>query len=91
MGKVGDVFLMHSRVAHSSRINKTNHPRTLFIYNLIADDAIPLTPNPVPSMHEGMLVSGKEPGRIRATSFDIEIPEILREKTNGRTATIQMF
>jgi hypothetical protein len=23
-----------------------------------------------------MLVSGKEPGRIRATSFDIEIPEI---------------
>jgi len=27
-------------------------------------------------MHEGMLVSGKEPGRIRATSFDMEIPEI---------------
>jgi hypothetical protein len=27
-------------------------------------------------MHEGMLVSGKEPGRIRATSFDMDIPEI---------------
>ena len=76
VGKAGDVCLMHSRVAHASRINQTNHPRTLFIYNLIAADAIPLAPNPVPSMHEGMLVSGKEPGRIRATSFDMEIPEI---------------
>ena len=42
----------------------------------IAADAIPLAPNPVPSMQEGMLVSGKEPGRIRATPFDMEIPEI---------------
>ena len=67
---------MHSRFAHSSRINQTNHTRTLFIYNLIAADAIPLARNPVPSRHDGMLVSGKEPGRIRATSFDIEIPEI---------------
>ena len=76
MGKAGDVCLMHSRVAHSSRIKQTNHPRTLFIYNLIAADAIPLAPNPVPNRRERMLVSGKEPGRIRVTSFDIEIPEI---------------
>jgi len=76
VGKAGDVCLMHSRVAHASKINQTNRPRTLFIYNLIAADAIPLVPNAVPSIHAGMLVSGKEPGRIRTTSFNIEIPEV---------------
>ena len=76
VGKAGDVCLMHSRVAHASKLNQTNQPRTLFIYNLIAADAIPLVPNAVPSKHTGMLVSGKEPGRIRTTSFDIEMPEV---------------
>ena len=53
--------------------------RTLFIYNLIAADAIPLAPNAVPSKHAGMLVSGKGLGRIRTTSFDIEMPEVPKD------------
>ena len=79
VGKAGDVCLKHSRVAHASNLNQTNQPRTLFIYNLIAADAIPLVPNAVPSKHAGMLVSGKEPGRIRTTSFDIEMPEVPKD------------
>ena len=79
VGKAGDVCLMHSRVVHASKLNQTNQPRTLFIYNLIAADAIPLVPNAVPSKHAGMLVSGKEPGRIRTTSFDIEMPEVPKD------------
>ena len=79
VGKAGDVCLKHSRVAHASNLNQTNQPRTLFIYNLIAADAIPLVPNAVPSKHAGMLVSGSEPGRIRTTSFNIEIPEVPKD------------
>ena len=43
---------------------------------IAAADAIPLAANAVPSVHAGMILAGREPGRIRATSFEMEMPEV---------------
>jgi len=74
-GRAGSVCLMHTRLAHGSAANLSALPRTLFIMVYAADDAVALTPNPVPNRHDGLLVSGTRSGRIRSQSFDVAIPE----------------
>ncbi len=76
MGRAGSACMMHSRLAHASGANSSDRPRTLFIAEISAADAIPLTPNPLPSRHAGLLLTGSEPGRIRSTGFEMEIPEV---------------
>ncbi len=76
IGKAGSACLMHSRIAHASSANISEAPRTLFIAAIAAADAIPLAANAVPSVHAGMILAGREPGRIRATSFEMEMPEV---------------
>ncbi len=75
-GPAGSACIMHSRLAHASSANGSERARTLFIAAIAAADAVPLATNAVPSRHAGMLLAGREPGRIRATSFDIEMPEV---------------
>ncbi len=75
-GKAGSACLMHGRVAHASRANNSNAARTLFIYCLTAADAVPLSPNPLPSKYAGLLVAGQEPQYVRGSQFEIELPEI---------------
>jgi ectoine hydroxylase-related dioxygenase (phytanoyl-CoA dioxygenase family) len=75
-GPAGAVCLMHSRVAHASTANGSNAPRTLFIVTYAAADAAPLSRIAVPSPHAGRIVRGKEPGRIRSMSFEIDTPAI---------------
>ena len=75
-GPAGAVCLMHSRVAHASSANNSDHPRTLYIVTYAAADAVPLSPIAVPSPDAGRIVRGREPGRIRSSAFDIETPEI---------------
>ena len=75
-GKRGSACLMHTRVAHASGENRSNKARTLFIFNIGAADAVPLSTCAVPSIHGGMIVHGKDPGRIRCTSFETEVPEV---------------
>ncbi|GAB4360777.1 MAG: ectoine hydroxylase [Kiloniellaceae bacterium] len=70
----GSVCLMHTRVGHSSAPNLGTRPRRLFICVYAAEDAVPLSPNPLPSAHEGMIVRGERTGRVRAVPFDIELP-----------------
>ncbi|MEL7542513.1 MAG: phytanoyl-CoA dioxygenase family protein [Pseudomonadota bacterium] len=74
-GPAGSVCLMHGRLAHASAANSSSAPRTLFISVFAAADAIPLAPNPVPSVHMGEIVQGTEPGRIRSVPFEMELPE----------------
>jgi len=74
-GQAGSVCLMHTRLAHGSAPNRSARPRTLFIMVYAADDAVALTPNPVPNRHDGLLVSGTRSGQIRSQSFDVAIPE----------------
>ncbi|HJL89910.1 MAG TPA: phytanoyl-CoA dioxygenase family protein [Acidimicrobiales bacterium] len=74
-GPAGSVCLMHTMLAHGSAPNLSQLPRTLFIAVYSAGDAIPLTRNPVPTVHEGLFVRGSDPVRIRSTPFEVEVPE----------------
>jgi ectoine hydroxylase-related dioxygenase (phytanoyl-CoA dioxygenase family) len=87
--KAGSVCLMHTRVGHSSAANVGTRPRRLFIVVYSAEDAIPLSLNPLPSEHEGMMVRGQRTGRARSVPFELKLPE--RPKTDrsstSRSAT----
>jgi ectoine hydroxylase-related dioxygenase (phytanoyl-CoA dioxygenase family) len=74
-GSPGAVCFMHTRLLHSSRPNETEAPRTIFINVYAAEDAFPLGDNPLPSMHTGSLVWGKESGEIRCTSNQLRLPQ----------------
>ena len=75
-GSGGSALLMHTRLAHASAVNKSSAPRTLFIFNIGAADALPLSSCAVPSIHQGMIVRGQEPHRIRCTPFEVPKPEV---------------
>lgn len=74
-GPAGSVCFMHGCLAHGSAPNRSQSPRTLFIAVYAAADAVPLVANPVPGRHNGLLVRGREPNRVRATPFEAELPE----------------
>jgi ectoine hydroxylase-related dioxygenase (phytanoyl-CoA dioxygenase family) len=73
--KAGSVCLMHTRAGHSSGPNLGTRPRRLFIAVYSAEDAIPLSPNPLPSNHEGMIVRGEKTGRVRSVPFEMKLPQ----------------
>ena len=75
MGPAGSVCLMHTRLAHGSAPNRSNNPRTLFICVYSAGDAVPLTPNPVPTKHQGVFVRGEDRGQIRSEAYEVETPQ----------------
>lgn len=75
-GPAGSICFMHSRTAHASTANGSDKPRSLFISAIAAADAVPLAANAVPSIHEGLLLRGREPGRIRSQSFSMDMPEV---------------
>ncbi|MAP89423.1 MAG: restriction endonuclease subunit S, partial [Thiotrichales bacterium] len=53
VGKAGSACLMHSKLLHGSKSNKTKSARSLFIVSYTAEDAVKLTKNPLPSELEG--------------------------------------
>jgi len=73
--KAGSVCLMHTRAGHCSGPNRGTRPRRLFIAVYSAEDAIPLSPNPLPSKHEGLLVRGQRTGRVRSVPFELTLPQ----------------
>jgi ectoine hydroxylase-related dioxygenase (phytanoyl-CoA dioxygenase family) len=75
-GPAGAACLMHTRVLHGSAPNDSGHPRTLFICVYSAEDAVPLSPNPMPHRYEGLLVRGQRTGTVRAVNFALELPEL---------------
>ncbi len=75
-GPAGAACLMHTRLLHGSAPNGSDHARTLFICVYSADDAVPLSPNPMPHRFEGLLVRGRRTGRVRAMDFALELPEL---------------
>lgn len=74
-GPAGAVCLMHSSLLHGSAPNLSDQPRTLYIATYYAEDAIELSPNHLPSRHTHELVRGIETGRVRCSSYEMEIPE----------------
>ena len=79
VGKAGSACLMHSKLMHGSKSNKTKSARSLFIVSYTAEDAVSLTENPLPSELDGMIVRGKKTGIVRSTSYSVELPEYPQE------------
>ena len=75
-GKAGSVCLMHTRLLHGSAPNNSDAPRTLFICVYSAADAMPISPSPVPTKHQGQIVRGTDHGRVRSTGYDIPMPQL---------------
>lgn len=76
LAAAGSLCLMHTRSLHASSENLTDRARTFYIATLTAADAIPLVPCAVPSSYSGLIVHGRDPGRIRSIEFEMEDPEI---------------
>lgn len=74
-GPAGAVCLMHASLLHGSAPNLSDKPRTLYIATYYAEDAIELSPNHLPSKHTHELVRGEATGRVRCSSYEMEIPE----------------
>lgn len=75
-GPAGAVCLMHTRLLHGSAPNRGLSPRTLFICVYSADDAVPLSPNPMPHRFEGLLVAGRRTRRVRSIPFELRLPQL---------------
>lgn len=50
-------------------------PRYLFISVYAAEDAVALSENPLPSLHQGQLVYGQESGQVRMTNNQLKLPQ----------------
>ncbi|NVK33643.1 MAG: phytanoyl-CoA dioxygenase family protein [Rhodobacteraceae bacterium] len=74
-GAAGSVCLMHTKLAHGSAPNLSSHPRTLLICVYSAADSMPLTPNPVPTKHQGLIVRGQEADHIRCEAYEMRKPQ----------------
>ena len=78
-GKAGSVCLMHSSLLHGSAPNLSDAPRTLYITTYYAEDAIELSPNALPSTLTHELVRGEVSGRVRCSSYEMPLPEVLKD------------
>lgn len=76
IGPAGSVCFMHTRLLHGSGPNVSQQARTLFICVYSAEDAIPLSPNPLPSSHEGRIVQGTRSGRVRCVANELPLPQL---------------
>ena len=76
IGPAGSVCLMHTRLLHGSAPNRSERPRTLHISVYSADDALAMSPNPVPNRYEGRLVRGERTGRVRSMNYELELPQL---------------
>ena len=77
-GPAGSACLMHTRLLHGSASNHSTRPRTLHISVYSAEDAIPYSPNPVPSRFQGTVVRGAQTGKVRSVDYEIQLPEMPR-------------
>ncbi len=74
-GPAGSVCLMHTRLLHGSPPNQSQSPRTLFICVYSAEDAVPVSANPMPTTFEGMIVRGEKTNRVRSIPYEIQLPQ----------------
>jgi len=78
-GKAGSVCLMHSSLLHGSAPNLSSESRTLYITTYYAEDAIELSPNALPSRFTHELVRGEPSGRVRCSTYEMELPEVPKD------------
>ena len=74
LGTAGSAYLLDARLLHGSAPNLSAEPRTLFIVQYHAEDAYPLAPNHLPSVHDGEIVRGRHTNRVRCTDWEVDLP-----------------
>ena len=78
-GKAGSVCLMHCSLLHGSAPNLSDKSRTLYISTYYSEDAIELSPNALPSTLTHELVRGEPSGKVRCTTYEMELPEVPKD------------
>lgn len=78
-GKAGSACLMHCSLLHGSAPNLSDRSRTLYIATYYAEDAVELSPNALPSALTHELVRGESSGRVRCSSYEMEVPEVPKD------------
>jgi len=73
-GTAGSVCLMHTRLVHGSRPNRSEKSRGLYIAVYSAADAVPLAVSPLPNPNEGRIARGKPSRFVRLTAGEVELP-----------------
>jgi len=76
IGPAGSVCLMHTRLLHGSTANLSKDPRTLFICVYTAEDAVPVSPSPMPTKYEGLVIRGEKTNTVRSMPFCMELPQL---------------
>lgn len=74
-GKAGSVCLMHANLLHGSAANLSDDPQTLYIATHYAKDAIELSSNHLPSQFMHEVVRDEASGRVRCSTYDMQLPE----------------
>ena len=74
LGPAGSAYLLDARLLHGSGPHLSTGPRTLFIVQYHAEDAYPLAPNHLPSIHDGEVVRGSDTNRVRCTDWEVDLP-----------------
>ncbi len=74
-GQAGDVCILHTWTAHGSGPNRSKAPRSLFITDYTAADAVALTPPAVPSSLHGAIVRGQPTRFARLKAGLLELPQ----------------
>ncbi|MFL5259028.1 MAG: phytanoyl-CoA dioxygenase family protein [Hyphomicrobiales bacterium] len=72
-GPAGSCCFMHGRLLHGSGPGPFRSALFTTVYT--AEDAIPLSPNPIPSRFEGLLVRGRKTNLARSIAFELELPK----------------
>jgi len=72
----GSAWLMDGRVLHGSAPNLSDRPRSLFIVQYYAEDAVRLAPNHLPNRFDGDVVAGVATGRVRCSDYEVAEPEM---------------
>ncbi|MEM9684840.1 MAG: phytanoyl-CoA dioxygenase family protein, partial [Pseudomonadota bacterium] len=76
LGPAGSVCLMHTRLLHGSTANRSSASRNLFICVYSSEDAVPCSPNPMPTKLQGLVVRGEKTNRVRSIDFEVELPQL---------------
>ena len=84
-GPAGSVTVHNCRTVHGSLPNKSDRSRPLLLHTCTAADALPLTPRPSQTSHEGRMIRGQP---ARWVEFDADACQLPPDRSNQPGVTI---
>jgi ectoine hydroxylase-related dioxygenase (phytanoyl-CoA dioxygenase family) len=84
-GPAGSVTVHNCRTVHGSLPNMSDRSRPLLLHTCTAADALPLTPRPSQTSHEGRMIRGQP---ARWVTFDADACQLPPDRSNQPGVTI---